>query len=112
MASSIYGSPEEELVMIRKRPISSDAAGKHDPELDAWWDEQAAFDKMRPSLRQDERYRDKFVAVRDHAVVDCDADRFQLVRRIVASYPGDVVFVGHVQRDDPPVELPSPEFEA
>ena len=72
----------------------------------------AAFDELRPALKVDDRYRDKYVAIHRNAVVDCDLDKFQLVRRLMKNYPDDVLFVGHVQIDEPPVDLPSPEIES
>ena len=98
--------------MIRK-PLPESSLGRdQDLELAALLDEQAAFEQMRPSLREDDRYRDKYVAIRQHAVVDCDVDKFQLGRRMTAQYPEDVVLIANVPFDDPPVELPSPEIES
>ena len=97
--------------MIRKESTGPNAAGiDQDQELSALLEEEAAFNEIRPSLLADERYRDKYVAVLHHVVVDCDADKFQLVRRLIKKHPAEVVFVGHVQRDEAPVELPSPEI--
>ena len=98
--------------MIQKGPLGTESAIDQDRELAALLDEEAAFEKLRPSLRADERYRDKFVAVLRHAVVDCDLDKFRLVRRISTLFPNDVLFVAHVQQDEPPVDLPSPEIES
>jgi len=98
--------------MIQKRLAGSDIASEQDNEMKVWLDEQAAFDELRPALKVDDRYRDKYVAIHRNAVVDCDLDKFQLVRRLMKNYPDDVLFVGHVQIDEPPVDLPSPEIES
>ncbi|MCE9553608.1 MAG: hypothetical protein K8T91_09590 [Planctomycetes bacterium] len=97
--------------MIRNNLTDSDTASKQDHEMAAWLREQAAFDELRPSLSQDDRYRDKYVAIHERAVVDCDVDKFQLVRRLMKNFPDDIFFVGHASIDEPLVDLPSLEIE-
>lgn len=97
--------------MIRKGTTGAAADSEQSHEMAAWIKEQAAFDELRPSLSQDERYRNKYVAIHDRAVVDCDVDKFQLVRRLMKKFPDDVFFVGHASKDEPPVDLPSLEIE-
>ena len=98
--------------MIRKGSTGPDTVeADRDKELSALLQEQAAFNELRPSLLADERYRDKYVAVLNHVVIDFDIDKYKLARRLIKKHPVDVVFIGNVQRDEAPVDLPSPEIE-
>ncbi len=76
--------------------------------------EEAAnlFESMKESLLADDSYRDKYVALKAGELVDMDADEFTLVERVHREYPDALVFIGHVTRENPVFEMPSPEAAA
>ena len=57
------------------------------------------------------RYGDRWVAIKDGAVVDEDDDRLALITRINKSYPTEVVLVVRPTAGRRVVELPSPEYQ-
>lgn len=75
----------------------------------AWSREVAHFRALLPKLLADAAYRNKFVAIKDGRVVDVDESRPAVAARLYERYPGEVVFVGRVQRGIRSVRLPSPK---
>ncbi len=84
--------------------------GDADPRMATWRDEVAFFESVRAELLRNDRYTGKSVAIRRREVVDSDADKFKLVRRVARRYPGEVVFVAKVEPADRVVSMPSPQF--
>jgi len=76
---------------------------------EAWEAAVSYFGRAR--LWEDERYRGKYLAIKDKKVVDCDADRFRLARRMAERLPGQRVLIAKAEKEPPVVELPSPELE-
>ena len=72
--------------------------------------EVAAFEAMRKALW--ERYPNQYVALREAEVIDHDADKVELLRRIRAGRsPDDVVLIRQVlAADTPPLNFRSPRF--
>jgi hypothetical protein len=54
--------------------------------------------------------RSKFVAIRQHEVIDTDVDGFVLARRVGKKFPGQVVLIEKVELTDRRIELPSMEL--
>ena len=82
-----------------------------DAQMAAWTEERARFQRILPDLWRDERYRNRYVAVRQGEVVDADDDKMALARRLVRRFPRQSVFVGAVRRQQREAEMPSPEVE-
>lgn len=71
--------------------------------------EVAAFAAQHGMLVAD--YLDKYVAIYKGEVVDHDADHLQLVRRIDASYPDEIVLIRQVTAQLPePLRGPTPRL--
>ena len=62
--------------------------------------ESEAFYRLLPSLLSEKK--GLFVALRNCAVVDQDADEMELCQRVCIQYPDDYVLVRKVDRDEPP----------
>ncbi len=69
----------------------------------------AAFEAIEEELRQ--QYLDQYVAFHEGELVDHDADHTQLVRRINARYPEQIVLIRQVTDKEPaPIRLGSPRL--
>ena len=86
------------------------AKDRRDAEIQAWRNEMAHFDRIKVKLWKDRRYRHKYVAIRQRAIVDVDDDKFRLAKRVKQQFADQVVFIGNVQISARVVELPSPEI--
>lgn len=75
-----------------------------------WRSQLDYFEHVRDRLWQDEQYRDRYVALRRQTVVDADQNKFELVKRVTARFPDEVVFIGKVATSPPLVRLPSPRL--
>lgn len=71
--------------------------------------EQAAYERLRPSLL--ETHDGQYVAIHGGELVDADVDQMALARRIIATYPGRVVHIRLVGREpEPDLHFRSPRF--
>lgn len=64
------------------------------PEIEAFEKEHAAFEELLPSLMT--KYRGRFVAIHNGALVDSDPSRSNLVRRFFERFGDASVYVGYV----------------
>lgn len=69
--------------------------------------EEELFLKKQDQLRK--THPGKFVALRDGMVLDADADRFALGRRVSHNYPAQVILIRSVNWKDEPEEMGSTE---
>jgi len=83
---------------------------EHD--LSVWRSEVSYFEKVRPQLWKDTRYRNKYVAIRCRRVIDADDNKFVLARRMAERFPDDVVLIAKVQLRAPVVQLRSPRLQS
>jgi len=58
----------------------------------------------------DKNLAGKFVAIKDHQIIDSDSDDFRLARKIEAQFPSQVVLIVKVEKEIPEYELSSPEL--
>jgi len=47
--------------------------------------------------------------MKNHEIVDLDADEFELARRTELAFPGEVVFISKVELTDPVINVPMME---
>jgi hypothetical protein len=83
--------------------------GPGDPDYDRWWSELQYYLSVREKLWERQELRSKYIALKDHKIVDEDMDRFELARRAELAYPGEVVFISKVELTDPVINLPMME---
>lgn len=76
-----------------------------------WRRELEQFDRMKSALWKDKKLRHKFVAIHGGNVVDHDADKFALARRVSQTFPEQVVLITRVQRGTRVVKVRSPRVE-
>ena len=76
----------------------------------AWRDELSYFERMKAVLWRDKRYRNKYVAIRRHSVVDVGDDKFSLARRVFEKFPDEVVLIEKVRVTVPVARLRSPKL--
>jgi hypothetical protein len=67
------------------------------------------FMKIKQKLLADERYRGRFVAMKDKTVIDVGDDEYELVVKMSERYPDDVVLVKKVVPATPVYDLSSSE---
>ncbi|MGB2986484.1 MAG: hypothetical protein WBE26_11445 [Phycisphaerae bacterium] len=96
------------LSALAARPDPEDAP---DEDMRNWRRELEHFKHMKSALWKDKKLRHKFVAIHGGKVVDHNADKFALARRVSQTFPGQVVLIMRVQRGTRVVEMPSPELE-
>lgn len=71
--------------------------------------EQAAFEEMRPALQA--RYRGEFVAIHEGKMVDHDNDEVNLLKRVQAQFPDQLVLIREVTEEPlPMLHFRSPRF--
>lgn len=71
--------------------------------------EQAAYERQREELLS--KHEGQYIAMRGGVVIDHDRDEMELVRRIQAKFPDDVVHLRLVTRaPDPELRFRSPKF--
>jgi len=86
-------SPEEDY---SKTPMPLINA-QEDSDLDKWKNECQFFQESKYELMRDDRYRGKFVAIKDRTVIDFDADKDVLTDRIDSVYPKEVVLIKQLE---------------
>ncbi len=69
------------------------------------------FERIRKDLLKDQKLRGKFVAIRNHNIIDQDRDELKLAKRIMAKFPEQVVLIAKVEKHPPVYEIPSPEVQ-
>ncbi len=94
---------------LHKKTLRQDSWRDLDPQIQTWRRELDSFKRQLPILRQVPKYDNQFVAIYEGEVVDFDASKAALARRVSGSHPGKVVFIGDVSHDIPTFEMPSPE---
>jgi hypothetical protein len=73
------------------------------------WEKQVNyFENNKNELLQ--KYKNKFVAIKDENVVGAADDKFLLAERISKKYPDDIVLIIEVKDEIPFVEISTPEF--
>jgi hypothetical protein len=93
---------------LHKHKDESDAASSISEDA-AFNMEKQAFQKLKPSLLKNPKYKDKFVAIAGGNVVDSDTDKIALVKRVFASRGYAPIYVAKVTTKERVIELPSPE---
>jgi len=106
----LKSAEERQYIAISALSERCDATAAPDEDMRKWRRELEHFKHMKSALWKDKKLRHKFVAIRDGNVVDHDADKFALARRVSETFPGQVVLVMRVQRGARVVEMPSPEM--
>ena len=91
-----------------KRKGGGSKSRLNDHDRKRWEIELAFFKGIKTKLLGDERYRGKFIAIKDKKIIDHDADEFKLARRINGKYADQVVLIAEVRKDDTVAELRSP----
>lgn len=102
---SIHQTPE-----VRFDLSFSYARSSVDENMLKWRQELEHFEQVKSTLWKDKKLRHKFVAVHNKEVVDFDADKFALARRMSKKLPDQVVLIMRVQREIRIIEMPSPEL--
>ncbi|MEX2682105.1 MAG: hypothetical protein Q6373_010925 [Candidatus Sigynarchaeota archaeon] len=67
------------------------------------------FMKIKAELLADERYRGRFVPMKDKQIIDVGGDEFDLAIKLEKTYPGAVILIRRVASEDVVHDLPSPE---
>ncbi|MEX2716696.1 MAG: DUF5678 domain-containing protein [Candidatus Sigynarchaeum springense] len=67
------------------------------------------FESIKVQLLADPKYRDKFVAIKDEAIIGVGDDELDLVEQMQSANPGVVILVKHVTEQPTAVVLPSVE---
>ncbi|NMC07516.1 MAG: hypothetical protein GYA24_20045 [Candidatus Lokiarchaeota archaeon] len=67
------------------------------------------FKSIKAQLLADSKYHEKFVAIKDEAIIGVGDDELDLVEQMQSAHPGQVILVKHVTEQPPTVELPSVE---
>jgi hypothetical protein len=67
------------------------------------------FMKIKPELLADERYRGRFVAIKDKQIIDVGDDEFDLAIKLGKTHPGAVILIKRVASETVVHDLPSPE---
>ena len=83
--------------------------GPGDPDYDRWWSELQYYLSIREQLWERPELQSRFIAMKDHKIVDTDADPFELARRAELEHPGEVVFISKVELTDPVINMPMME---
>lgn len=78
--------------------------------LQKWREELDYFKSKKAEWLENQEYRDKYIALKDKMIVDSDVDNFDLVRRIRAKYPEEVVLIAKVTKDVRQLKLRSPKI--
>ena len=73
------------------------------------FEEQKRFFMKNLEALLAEGYGGKFVAVLNNRIVDSDADKIELAKRVYGKYGYVPLYIGKVQRELRVVEIPSPE---
>lgn len=73
-------------------------------------EERDAFLRVRDELVKDPRYKGKYVAILQGAVVGCDEDRGRLVRSVYERYGYVPMYLDRVAPGERRLEVPSPEL--
>jgi len=90
--------------------MSQQSSKLENAELKKWEQEVRFFKHIRKNLLKDQKLRGKFVAIKDHKIIDWDRDEFKLARRMLAKFPEQAVLIVKVEKEFPEYELPSPEI--
>ena len=85
------------------------ALGPGDPDYDRWWAELQHYLSIRQQLWERPELRSRYIAMKNHEIVDLDADEFELARRTELAFPGEVVFISKVELTDPVINVPMME---
>jgi len=72
--------------------------------------EKLTFYKLKPKLLADKRYYGKYVAIVNEQLVDSDADKISLVKRVYSSKGYVSMYIGRIVEEEPVLESPSPEL--
>jgi len=86
-------------------------SGMMPTDIDKWRGEVSEFERQRQEFWANPLYRNKHVALLRGRVVDMDADKFSLARRIRKAYPDEVVLIARVQIGKHVVRVPSPRLK-
>ncbi len=73
-------------------------------------EEREAFLKVRDKLIQDPRYRGRYVAFFQNALVGCDEDKGRLAKSVYEKYGYVPIYIDRVVAGERHVEVPSPEL--
>jgi hypothetical protein len=57
------------------------------------------FESVRENLLKDEKYRGKFVAIKDEEIIDVGDDRLEMVLKMRDKFPSEVVLVTRVESE-------------
>ena len=98
----------ETLIDSLGAPPATDLSPEWGEEIRRWETQVHYFLRTRSELVR--QYGDRWVAIKDEAVVDTDDDRLALMTRINGSFPTEVVLVVRPIAGHRVVELPSPEY--
>lgn len=67
------------------------------------------FMRIKAELLADERYRGRFVAMKDKQIIDVGDDEFDLAIKLGKTHPGAVILIRRVTSENVVYDLPSPE---
>jgi prevent-host-death family protein len=106
-----YGRPEAVLGPVRGAEQAGRAAagGTNSARMDAWRNEQRAFERLLPRIVR--RYRGRYVAVLGGRVVDTDQDHDALFERVWRKHGLRAFYIGRVGAAPAIVEMPGFEVE-
>lgn len=84
--------------------------GPGNPDYERWRSEVQFFLDNRKKLWDQPDLRSKFIATRNHEIVDKDEDEFVLAERVGSRFPHDVVVISKVELTDRVIQLPDMEY--
>jgi len=82
---------------------------KGNDELKKWENEKEAFVRMKPNLLMQDEYKEKYIAVYQGQIIDCDLDALKLTKRVYEQQGYLPIYFGKVSTKVDVVELDSPE---
>jgi hypothetical protein len=91
--------------------MSQQPSKPENAELKKWESEVHFFKRVKNDLLKDPKLRGKFIAIKDHKIIDRDRDEFKLAKRIQAQFPAQAVLIVKVEKEPPEYEITSPELQ-
>ncbi len=95
-------------VSICEYVIASPVSAAVHQEKESFEIQQEAFEKMKPALMADERFRGKYVAVVSQRIVDSDESEVRLVKRVTREHRGQPTYIGKVTEKEEILLIPGP----
>ena len=95
------------MVSATLQPVESEKAWKkrHAAHMRHWREAVAFYERNKPRLVRNAKYRNQHIAIRDKRVVDVDRDRRALLARLRERFPDERFLIHQVLKVDPVINV-------